>query len=99
MLKPMFKMYQKVVLVRESLKDTFFGKPVIVRKGQKGVVMLINQAKHIPYVGYEVEFFDKAGETIAVSSVKESDIAPFPEDSPQSKRAKASHGKSRSQAA
>ncbi len=99
MLKPIFKMYQPVVLVRESLKDDLFGEPVTVKKGQKGVIVLVNIAADVPYVGYEVEFFDKQGETIAVSSVKEEDIAALPDDHPDVKVMKPRKNKSKSRAA
>ena len=99
MLEPMFKMYQEVIFAGESFKDTFFGKPVTVKNGQRGVIMLINKAAHVPHVGYEVEFFDETGDTVAVSSVKESEIAPCPEDSPNAKKVKQGNGKSKSRAA
>jgi hypothetical protein len=86
--KPVFKMYQEVVLIRESVKDNFFGEPVTVRKGQRGVVMLICKVPDVPSIGYAVEFFDKKGETIAVSIVEESDIAAMPEGRPDVKAVK-----------
>ncbi len=92
-------MYQEVVLVRESIRDKFFGESVIVRKGQKGVIVLINIAPHIPGVGYVVEFFDDQNETISVSDVKEEDIAALPDGEPDIKVAKARKNKSKSHAA
>ncbi len=99
MLKPKYKMYQEVVLVRKSLEDDFFGEPVTVKKGQTGVIVLINIATDVPYVGYEVEFFDDKDETIAVSTVKEEDISALPDDSPDMKVAKRRKNKSKSRAA
>ena len=84
-LKPLFKMYQEVVLVRESLKDNFFGEPVVVRKGQQGVIVHIHIVSGVPHVGYEVEFFDKNDETVAVSTVEENDIAALPGGHPDVK--------------
>jgi len=99
MLKPKFKMYQEVVLVRKSLDDELFGEPVTVRKGQKGVIVLIYITAGVPYVGYEVEFFDEQDETIAVSTVKEEDIAALPDGRPDIKVVKSRKHKSKSQAA
>ncbi len=92
-------MYQRVVLVRESLKDKLFGEPVTVRKGQKGVIVMVYVTKDVPYVGYEVEFFDEHHETIAVSTVKEEDIAPLPGGNPDMKAMKSRKNKSKSRAA
>jgi hypothetical protein len=70
----MFKQYQEVVLVRESLQDTFFGTPVDLRRGQQGVIVEVYNRLGCP-TGYDVEFFDADGETIAVTTVQEGDIA------------------------
>jgi hypothetical protein len=76
----MLKQYQRVRLVRESLSDTFFGKRVKLRRGQRGVIVEIYDQPGIP-TGYEVEFFDKEGETVSVTTLEEGDIEPlFPRD-------------------
>jgi hypothetical protein len=97
--RPQFKMYQQVILVCESAKDDVFGEPTIVRKGQKGVIVLICQTPDVPSIGYAVEFFDKKGETVAVSIVEENDIAALPDGSPDVKVAKRRKNKSKSRAA
>ncbi len=99
MLKPKFKMYQEVVLVRGAVYDDLFGGPVKIRKGQEGVVVLINITAGVSYVGYEVEFFDSKGETIAVSTVKETDLAILPGGHPGVEEAKPRRNRSRSRAA
>jgi hypothetical protein len=96
--KPLFKMYQRVILLCESVKDDF-GEPVRVKKGQKGVIVLICRAPDVPSIGYFVEFFDKKGETIAVSVVKEEDIAALPDGRPDIKAVKPRKHRSKSRAA
>ncbi len=72
----MFKQYQEVILIRDSLQDTFFGEPVNLQQGQRGRIMEVYNRRGLP-TGYDVEFFDEAGETIAVTIVQEGDIAPL----------------------
>ena len=101
MLKPRFKMYQEVVLVCESVKGDLLceSESTRVRKGQEGVIVLVNVTTGVPYIGYVVEFFDKHGETIAVSSVKESDIAALPDGRSDVKVVKPRKNRSKSRAA
>ena len=99
MLKPKFKMYQEVILIGEPFKDDLFGEPATVRKGQEGVIVLVNIAADVPYVGYVVEFFDKRGETVAISDVKEEDIAPLPGGYPDVKAVKPRKNKLKKHAA
>ena len=96
--KPLFKMYQEVVLVRDWVKDDF-GETTVARKGQRGQVMLICQAADVPSVGYAVEFFDKKGESVAVSIVEESDIAALPGGYPDVKAVKTKKQKPKTHAA
>jgi hypothetical protein len=99
--KPMFKMYQDVFLIRESIKGDLLceSESVIIRKGQRGQVMLICRAPGVPSIGYAVEFFDKKGETVAVSIVKEEDIAALPNGRPDIKVVKAHKNRSKARAA
>lgn len=85
----MFKQYQDVVLIRDSLTDTFFGKPISLRQGQQGIIMEIFNRPGVP-TGYDVEFFDDNGDTIAVTIVKEDDIAPLSAKTPKSQTGKQS---------
>jgi hypothetical protein len=72
-----FTQYQEVQLKRE-IKDLFFGEHVTVKPGIRGVVMEIYPRTEIE-TGYDVEFFDKTGNTIAVTTVQESDLEPWVE--------------------
>lgn len=85
--KPLFKMYQRVILMRDSVED-IGGEGTFAKKGQKGVVLLICRTAHMPSIGYVVEFFDKKGEAVAVSTVREEDIAPLPSGYPDIKAVK-----------
>lgn len=73
-------MHQEVVLVRESIKGDVVceSRSVRIKKGQKGVVLLICRTPDVSSIGYVVEFFDNRGEAIAIGDVKEEDIAPLP---------------------
>src|SRR5262249_17524427 len=88
--KPVFKMYQEVVLVSESVTGDVLceNKSLRIKKGQRGVVVLICKTPDVPYIGYVVEFFDKKGESIAVGTVKETDIAALPDGYPDAKAIK-----------
>jgi hypothetical protein len=94
----MFKQYQEVVLVRDFLQDTFFGKPVDLRQGQQGVIMEVYNHLGLP-TGYDVEFFDEDGETISVTTVQEGDIAPLSVEKPKPKSVRTRKQKSGSQVA
>jgi hypothetical protein len=72
----MFKQYQAVQLNCDSLKQEFWGEAVELKKGQRGIVLDVLKIPNLP-IGYNVEFFDKTGETIAVTTLKEKDLAPF----------------------
>ena len=71
-----FKQYQEVMLNKDSLQDEFFGEPVELQRGQRGVVMEIYEKPGIP-VGYDVEFFDENGESIALVTLHENDLLPL----------------------
>ena len=94
----MFEQYQKVVLVRDSLQDTFFGEPVDLRRGKEGVIMEVYNRPGFP-TGYEVEFFDEDGETIAVTTVHEGDIAAVSVEKATRKTSKTNKKRSSSQVA
>lgn len=68
------KQYQDVELVKDMMSDESLGEPVLLRKGQKGVIVEIHSSSEVPYPGYDVEFFDDAGDTVAVMIVREEDI-------------------------
>ncbi|MBA3991969.1 MAG: DUF4926 domain-containing protein [Cyanobacteria bacterium DS2.3.42] len=70
----MMKQYQDVELVKDMMSDESLGEPVLLRKGQKGVIVEIHSSSEVPYPGYDVEFFDDAGDTVAVMIVREEDI-------------------------
>jgi len=72
----MFKQYQEVELSHDMMSDELLGDPVQLKEGQKGVIVEIHTSKGIPYKGYDVEFFDDSGNTVAVMIVKEDDIRP-----------------------
>jgi len=94
----MFKQYQQVILIRDSLQDTFFGEPVALRQGQRGMIMEVYNRPGFP-TGYDVEFFDEAGETIAVTLVQEGDIASLSADISKPNNIKGSKKKSGPQVA
>jgi hypothetical protein len=71
-----FKQYQEVTLNLDSLQDEFFGEPVELRRGQRGTIMEIYEQAGIP-TGYDVEFFDEEGESVALVTLRESDLLPF----------------------
>lgn len=73
--KNLFKQYQAVQLKCKSLKEIFDDEPVELKKGQRGIVLDVLLVPNVP-IGYAVEFFDKTGETIAVTSLAEKDLAP-----------------------
>jgi len=70
----MLKQYQDVELVKDMMSDESLGEPVLLRKGQKGVIVEIHTNSEVPYPGYDVEFFDDSGDTVAVMIVREEDI-------------------------
>jgi len=70
----MLKQYQDVELVKDMMSDESLGEPVLLRKGQKGQIMEIHINSDVPYPGYDVEFFNDAGDTVAVMIVREEDI-------------------------
>lgn len=72
----MFKQYQEVELSHDMMSDELLGDSVQLKEGQKGVIVEIHTSKGIPYKGYDVEFFDDNGNTVAVMIVKEEDIRP-----------------------
>ncbi len=75
----MFKQYQEVELSHDMMSDELLGDPVQLKEGQKGVIVEIHTSKGIPHKGYDVEFFDDNGNTVAVMIVKEDDIRPTSE--------------------
>lgn len=70
----MLKQYQDVELVKDMMSDESLGEPVLLRKGQKGVIVEIHTNSEVPYPGYDVEFFNDSGDTVAVMIVREEDI-------------------------
>ncbi len=72
----MFKQFEEVQLNLDSLDEILFGEPVRLRKGQHGVVLDVLRKPGLP-LGYNVEFFDNAGETVAVTTLGEKDLAPI----------------------
>lgn len=70
----MFKQYQEVELSHDMMSDELLGDPVQLKEGQKGVIVEIHSNKGVPDKGYDVEFFDDEGNTVAVMIVKEGDI-------------------------
>jgi hypothetical protein len=74
----MLKQYQQVILNRDSLKDNFFGKPYTLQRGQQGMVMEIYKKPGTP-TGYDVEFFDEHGDSVALVILHESDLLPLKE--------------------
>ena len=71
----MFKQYQQVQLKCASLKEVLFDEPVELTKGQHGVVLDVLKLPGLP-IGYNVEFFDAKGQTVAVTTLEEKDLAP-----------------------
>lgn len=84
----MFKQYQPVELVKDMMSDELLGAPVQLREGQRGIIVEIHEQPGLP-VGYDVEFFDEEGETLAVMIMTKDLIRPV-HDSPfsWSKRSK-----------
>jgi hypothetical protein len=80
----MFKQYQQVQLKLKTFKDTFFGKLVELKEGQRGIVMDVLVMPDLP-IGYNVEFFDNSGKTIAVSTLEEKNLAPIADSTTQQK--------------
>lgn len=70
----MLKQYQEVELVKDIMSDETLGEPVLLHAGQKGVIVEIHESPSVPYPGYDVEFFDETGDTVAVMIVREEDI-------------------------
>lgn len=70
----MLKQYQDVELTKDMMSDETLGEPVMLRKGQKGVIVEIHKTSDVPYPGYDVEFFNDDGDTVAVMIVREEDI-------------------------
>lgn len=85
----MFKQYQPVELVKDTMSDKTFGKPVQLREGQRGIIVEIYKQPGLP-IGYEVEFFDVQGDTIALMPLTKEMIRPV-QNSPliSSKRSRA----------
>lgn len=72
----MFKQYQEVELVEDMMSDELLGKPVKLHRGQRGVIVEIHRAPGLP-AGYDVEFSNEHGETVAVIIVTEEKIKPL----------------------
>ncbi len=70
-----FSQYQHVRSKRE-IHGVFAGKKVIIKPGTQGEITEIHQRADLP-TGYDVEFFDEAGNTISQTIVYESDIEPW----------------------
>lgn len=88
----MFKQYQEVELTHDMMSDDLLGEIVPMHRGQRGVIVAIHKVVGVP-TGYDVEFFDDDGETVAVMIVLKNDIKPLTEEPPKSKR-RASKSKS-----
>ncbi len=73
--KHLFKQFQTVQLKCKSLKEMFEDELVELKEGQRGVVLDVLLVPNVP-IGYNVEFFDETGETIAISSLEEKYLAP-----------------------
>lgn len=58
------------------LSDTTLGEAVPLKAGQRGQIMEIYSPPGIP-TGYHVEFFDDAGNTVALMIVTADDIRPL----------------------
>ena len=88
-------------MIRESIKGDVLceSRSVKIKKGQQGVVLLICRVPDVPSVGYAVEFFDNKGNSIAVSTVNEEDLAPLPGGSPDIRAVKTRKNKSKARAA
>ena len=97
--RPIFKVHQEVVLIRESIKGDVVceSRSVRIKKGQQGVVLLVCRVPEISSIGYAVEFFDKNGNSVAVSTVEEEDLAALPGGYPDVKAMKP-HRKNKSKA-
>jgi len=78
-----FKQYNEVQLVKDMMSDCTLGEPVLLKRGQRGVIVEIHNSASVQYTGYDVEFFSPSGETVAVMIVKEADICAI--DSAQKK--------------
>ena len=66
----MLKQYDEVDLVNDLMSDDLIGKPILLKAGQKGQIMEIYDSPK----GFDVEFFDKSGKTVAVMIVKEKNL-------------------------
>lgn len=65
----MYKEYDIVKLIK-----TIPGKEV--SENDKGIIVMIHKENNLP-LAYEVEFFNKAGNTIAVLTVLENQLEPY----------------------
>lgn len=70
----MFNQYEEIELIHDMMSDELLGEPVQLKAGQKGIIVEIHSSTGVPYKGYDVEFFDDDGNTVAVMIVKEEDI-------------------------
>ena len=73
--RSMFKRYQQVQLKCKSFKDIFDDETVELKKGQRGIILDVLSMPNLP-IGYNVEFFDKTGDTVAVTTLEEKDLSP-----------------------
>ena len=71
----MFKQYQEIELVQDMMSDELLGEPVQLHLGQRGVIVDIHSGPGLP-TGYDVEFFNEQGETIAVMIMTKEQIRP-----------------------
>ncbi len=66
-----FKQYDSVELLREMMSDGTLSSVALMRAGQKGVIVEVYSQDND---GYDVEFFDNDGNTVALMIMKEGDI-------------------------
>lgn len=66
-----FKQYDAVELIREMMSNGSIWPASLLRAGQRGVIVEIYSSDK---KGYDVEFFDDAGNTVALMVMKEDDI-------------------------
>jgi hypothetical protein len=83
----MFRQYQTVELVKDMMSDGFIDDPVQMHEGQRGVIVEIHRQPGLP-IGYDVEFFDEEGETLALMIMTEDMIRPSNKPLISSKRSK-----------
>jgi hypothetical protein len=69
-----YKQYDGVELTHELMSDGTMGEPIMMREGQRGVIVEIYTA---PSLGFHVEFFDDAGDTVAVMIVEDQNLRPL----------------------